>query len=104
MAEETKKLIPVKIIEDNVKLTIEFDNNLHKRIQNVIFYALPFKDLEHLLNVSKQVQNGDFKSDPLADHLFTLLYIISKFEEAAEQSDKVITKQFDTVSKKIVED
>ena len=105
MSEETKKrIIPVETIEDNIKITLEFDNNLHKRLQNLIFHALPFKDLDHLLKVCKQVKEEDFKSDPLADHLYTILYLIGKFEEAAKKEGKVSIKNFDLESKSVIEE
>jgi len=100
---ETNNIIPVDIIEDGTDVTITVTNVLYKRIQDLIFHGLPFKDMKHFLEVCKQVQANDVKTDPLARHLETCLMISASFEQAAKAQGKISKKAYDTVNKKVVE-
>lgn|ERR1035437_9442004 len=94
-------LIPIDVIEDNVEVQITITNVLYKRIQALIFNGLPFKDMNHFLTTCKQITAGDMKTDPLAESLYTLLFISNLFEEGAKSQGKVVKKSYNTETKEV---
>ena len=92
--------VTIEVIEDNTEVTMTFTNVLYKRLQNLIFKGLPFKDYKHFMEVVGQVQQGEYK-DPLAYHLATCLHISALFEEGAKAQGKLVKKSYNPDTKEV---
>lgn len=94
-------IIPLEIIEPGTKVTIEVTDEIYKRLQNIIFQYLPFKDMNHFSEVLSQINSGKY-SDPICDTLHTILVLINLYETGAKDQGKIIKKSWSTTDKKIV--
>ena len=104
MSESTNNSpIELEIIDQGTEVLLKFTGVHYKRLQELLFHGLPFRDLEHLGDVVKQIQANDYTKDSLAYHVHTILSIINDFEAEAKKLGKVNKKKYDPIAKKVID-
>lgn len=93
--------IDIEIIENGTEISLKFTDIHYKRLQELLFHGLPFKDLEHLAEVVKQIKANDYSKDPLAYHCHTILSIMNDFEDEAKKQNKLVKKKFNPETKEV---
>ena len=89
MAESTP--LEFKQMKEDASVTIEVPTVMYKRIRDLLMIGMPYKDLKSVQKILATIKNSDEDPDPITYHSRTLIWLLSKIEDAAEKEGKTET-------------
>ena len=99
---ESKSPIEIETLKEGSSVSIDIPAALYSRIRDLLMVGIPFDDLETAIKVLETIKTSDKDPDPATYHTRTLLYLISRIEEAARKEGKLETKKVDRTTGKVV--
>ena len=103
MTEGPEDIISLETIPKDSKISITIDTNMYLRIQKLLMEGLSYKDVAHFNSCLKQAMEMKV-TDPLAEHVLTLLVLCNLVEESAKSSNIIKKTLYDIKNSKIVDD
>ena len=100
--DDIKPPIEIKTLKEDSIVTIEIPTALYLRIRVLLMEGIPFSSLESALKTLTSISKGEKDSNMIDYHTRTLLYLISKIEDAAEKQGVLEMQKLDRNTGKII--